>query len=70
MTEFNTGLPSVRQIQSLIKGQQAVEIKLITNDVLVGKIRWQDDRCFCLLNQAEASILVWWQAVVYIQPRP
>jgi host factor-I protein len=70
MTEFNTGLPSVRQIQSLIKGQQTVEIKLMTNDVLVGKIRWQDDHCLCLHSQAEEPTLIWWQAVVYIQPRP
>ncbi|MGL5807451.1 MAG: Hfq-related RNA-binding protein [Xenococcaceae cyanobacterium] len=42
MSEFNTGLPSVRQIQTLIKDQQEFELKLITDDIIVGKVIWQD----------------------------
>lgn len=69
MTEFNTGLPSTRQIQGLIKDKQEVELKLSTNDLLVGKILWQDTNCICLVDRENRSTLIWYQAVVYIKPK-
>lgn len=70
MAELETGLPSVRQIQNLIKDKQDVELKLITQDLLVGKIRWQDTDCLCLIDQYEQPTLVWRQAIVYLKPKP
>ncbi|MGL5034312.1 MAG: Hfq-related RNA-binding protein [Microcystaceae cyanobacterium] len=65
MAEFDTGLPSARQIQTWIKGQQNVEIKLSTGDVFVGKIRWQDPQCICLIEDSEQPILIWRQMISY-----
>jgi host factor-I protein len=67
MSDFNTGLPSVRQIQSYIKDRQEVEIKLSTDDLAIGKILWQDDNCICLLDHYEQSTLIWFQAIVYLK---
>ncbi len=69
MTQFNTGLPSIRQIQNLIKEKKEVEFKLITGDLLVGQILWQDDNCVCLLDQHKQPTLIWLMAIVYLKPK-
>ncbi len=63
------GLPSFRQVQSLIKDQSEVELKVATNDLLVGKIRWQDDVCICILDHYDQPTLIWKQAIVFIKPK-
>ncbi|NEP58260.1 MAG: RNA-binding protein hfq [Symploca sp. SIO2G7] len=68
MTELQTGLPSVRQIQSLIREGQEVELKLLTGDLLNGKLRWQDQHCLCLSTKEEQQIIVWLQAIAYVKP--
>lgn len=70
MAELETGLPSVRQIQNLIKDKQDVELKLLTQELLVGKIRWQDPDCLCLTDQYDQPTLVWRQAIAYLKPKP
>ncbi|MEZ2231434.1 RNA-binding protein hfq [Microcoleus sp.] len=67
MSEFETGLPSVRLIQNYIKDKQQIELKLVTNDLLVGKIFWQDNNCICVLDDSEKQILVSRQAIAYIK---
>jgi host factor-I protein len=69
MSEFDVGLPSVRQVQSFIKDKQEIEIKSIAGDLLAGKILWQDPHCICLLDRNEQQILVWRQALAYIKPK-
>jgi host factor-I protein len=69
MSKFDTGLPSVRQIQGYIKDQQAVEVKTITSDLLVGKLLWQDAQCLCLVDQYSHPTLVWRQAIVSLRPK-
>lgn len=69
MDALNTGLPSTRKIQSLIKEEQAVELKLLTNDILEGKIIWQDHDCLCLVDNSEQSTLIWRRALVYLKPK-
>jgi host factor-I protein len=69
-TELETGLPSVRQLQTLIKDNSEVEVKLITNDLLVGKLRWQDPHCLCLLDHYDQPTIIWKQAIVYVKPKP
>lgn len=69
MAEFDTGLPSVRQVQGFIKDKQEVELKLITDDLLVGKILWQDAYCICLIDHYEQPTLVWRQSLVYLKPK-
>ena len=68
MSQFDLGLPSVRQVQDLIKDQQEVELKLITNDLLVGRLIWQDSNCVCLSTPNNPSILIWRQALIYVKP--
>jgi host factor-I protein len=64
------GLPNFRQIQTLIKEQGEVEIKVTTNDLLVGKIRWQDEECLCLLDHYDQPTIIWKQAIVFLKPKP
>lgn len=69
MSELNTGLPSVRQIQGFVKDKQEVEVKLVTDDLLIGRIMWQDDDCLCLVDQYDQKTLVWRQALVYLKSK-
>lgn len=68
-SELETGLPSIRQIQDLIKEGNEVEIKLSTNDLLVGKLRWQDNHCICLLDHYDQPTIIWKQAIVFVKPK-
>ncbi len=69
MSEFDTGLPSVRIIQSYINDKKEVELKLVTDDLIVGRIVWQDINCFCLVDQYEQPTLVWRQSLVYLKQK-
>lgn len=68
-TELETGLPSIRQIQSLTREGAEVELKLVTGDLLTGKIRWQDPHCLCLIDHYDQPTIVWRQAIVFLKPR-
>ncbi len=68
-TELETNLPSVRQVQTLIKEGQEVEIKLSTEDLIVGRVRWQDPHCICVLNQYDQPTIIWRQAIVFLKPK-
>ncbi|MBW4519130.1 MAG: RNA chaperone Hfq [Scytolyngbya sp. HA4215-MV1] len=68
-TELETGLPSTRQIQNLIREGTEVELKLVTGDLLAGKVRWQDQNCVCLIDQYDQPTIVWRQAIVYLKPK-
>ncbi|WP_204102303.1 MULTISPECIES: RNA-binding protein hfq [Spirulina sp. CCY15215] len=64
MTEFDTGLPSIRQIQGFVRDKQNVEFKLITGDVLIGKVFWQDADCICIETES-GQVTFWRKAMVY-----
>jgi host factor-I protein len=68
MSDFDPGLPSIRQIQSFIKDKKEIEMKLLAGDRLVGKILWQDSNCICLLDSNQQQVLVWQHALAYIKP--
>lgn len=68
MTAFNTGLPSIRLVQHLIRDKKQVEIKLLTADAIVGQIRWQDDNCICIVDRNEQTYQLWRGAIAYIKP--
>jgi host factor-I protein len=67
--ELETGLPSFRQLQKLIQTGGEVELKLVTNDLLVGKVRWQDDLCICLMDHYDQQTIVWKQAIAFLKPK-
>jgi host factor-I protein len=69
MSEFDTGLPSIRQVQEYVKDKKEVEIKLSTDDLMVGRIIWQDQNCLCLVDHYENPALIWRQALVYLKPK-
>ncbi len=69
MSKFDSGLPSVRQVQLLIKEQTPVEVKLLTGDSLFGIIRWQDTDGLGLVDDSERSTIVRLPAIAYITPR-
>ncbi|URR34437.1 RNA-binding protein hfq [Thermosynechococcus sp. HN-54] len=67
--EFNTGLPSIRQVQTFIKDSTEVEVKLSTSDLVVGKVRWQDMNCLCVVDHYDQPTIIWKQAIVFIKPK-
>ena len=69
MSEFDISLPGIRQVQQLIQEKSEVELKLVTDDLLVGKIRWQDPDCMCLIDHYDQPTIVWRQAIVYLKPK-
>ncbi len=68
-SEFDAALPSIRQVQKLIKEATIVELKLMTGDLLTGKISWQDQNCLCLINENNQPTTVWRHAIAYIKAR-
>jgi host factor-I protein len=68
MAEFDTGTPSVRQIQGFIKDGNEVEIKLLTQDTLLGQLRWQDQYCVCISDQDGLPVMIWRHAIAYMKP--
>ena len=67
--EFDTSLPSIRQVQNLIKDKNAVEVKLMTGDVLAGTIAWQDPHCILLADSNGQKTTIWRQAIAYMKPQ-
>jgi host factor-I protein len=68
ITEFDTSLPSIRQVQTLIKEGASIQIKLLTGDLVTGKMIWQDVQCLCCVDEHNQQITVWKQAIAYIKP--
>lgn len=67
--EFDTALPSIRQVQTLIKEAIVVELKLLTGDTLTGKVSWQDQNCLSLLGENKQPTIIWRHAIAYIRPQ-
>ena len=67
MSELDVNLPSTRQTQGSIKDKIDVSIKLITGDVFVGKILWQDPNCLFFTDANERKTLISRHSIAYIQ---
>ncbi|MBF2013840.1 MAG: RNA-binding protein hfq [Rivularia sp. T60_A2020_040] len=67
LTEFDTSLPSIKQVQRLIKENTSVELKLITGDMIAGTVLWQDSQCFCVMEKDNQKTTVWKQAIAYLR---
>jgi host factor-I protein len=67
MSELDVNLPSTRQTQGSIKDKIDVSIKLITGDVFVGKILWQDPNCLFFTDANDRKTLISRHAIAYIQ---
>ncbi|MBR8836130.1 MAG: RNA chaperone Hfq [Stigonema ocellatum SAG 48.90 = DSM 106950] len=66
-TEFDISLPSIRYVQNLIKKATPTELKLLTGEIVTGKIIWQDQYCVCLVDENTQQITVWKQAIAYVK---
>ncbi|MGC1306686.1 MAG: RNA-binding protein hfq [Phormidesmis sp.] len=67
MNDFDTGLPSVRQVQALIRDQQTVEIKLTTGDTLAGAVSWQDINAICVKDTEGQTNILMRGAIAYVK---
>ena len=68
LTEFDTSLPSTKQFQTFIKQTQQLEVKLVTGDIISGRIVWQDHHCMLFIDSKDQKTTVWKQAIAYIRP--
>ncbi|MDB9372080.1 Hfq-related RNA-binding protein [Nodularia sphaerocarpa] len=68
-TEFDTSLPSIRQLQELIKQKAVIELKLVTGDLLTGKVFWQDHNCVCIVDDRNQQTTIWKQAIAYYKSK-
>ena len=68
-SDFDIASPSIKQVQTLIKDGKAVEVKLLSGDLLSGKLLWQDQTCMCLMDTSEQSITIWRQAIAFIKSK-
>lgn len=64
---LNTDLPSVRQIQTYIREKLTIEVKLLTGDVIVGTVFWQDSDCICLRDASEQPVMIFRPAIAFIR---
>ncbi len=69
-SELETGLPSVRHLQMLVRDKAHVRVMLTTGEELQGKIRWQDPHCLCLLADDQRTRLVWFHSLAYVEIIP
>jgi len=66
--QFDIGLPSIRQVQNWIKEKITVEFRLMTGDLITGRVFWQDHNCISVFNANNEQITVWRQAIAYMKP--
>jgi host factor-I protein len=64
--ELDTGLPSTKWLQGALRDKQSLEVKLVTGDVLMGTLRWQDPQCLCIDTDGQATV-VWRSAIAYLK---
>ena len=65
--QFDTGLPSIRQVQNLIREKTNVEVKLMTGDTLTGAVSWQDTNAICVKGEAGENTILMRGAIAYVK---
>jgi len=66
-TEFDISLPSIKQLQNWIKQTTTVEFKLLSGDLITGRVFWQDHNCVSILDGDGKQITVWKHAIAYMK---
>lgn len=64
---LDTSLPAIRKVQDYIREKHLVELKLLSGDVFVGKIIWQDPQGFMFKPNDTEEFLIWRHAVAYFK---
>ncbi len=65
--QFDTDLPSIRQVQAIIRDQEAVEIKVTTGDTLTGALAWQDANALCIKGTDGQDTILMRGAIAYVK---
>ena len=65
-TNFDTGIPSIGQVQMMIRDKKTVEAKLTTGDVITGNILWQDANAVCM-TAANQTVILMRGAIAYLK---
>ncbi|MBD2665065.1 hypothetical protein B6N60_04717 [Richelia sinica FACHB-800] len=68
-SEFDITLPSIRLVQKWIKEKATVEFKLMTGDLIIGKVFWQDHTCISVIDANNEQFTIWKQAIAYSKPQ-
>lgn len=66
-TPFDTELPSIRQVQAIIRDKKNVEIKLTTGDTLAGAVSWQDANAICVKDDSGQNTILMRGAIAYVK---
>lgn len=64
---FDTDLPSIRQVQTLIRDQKSVEIKVTTGDTVTGAVSWQDANAICIKSEDGQNTILMRGAIAYVK---
>ncbi|MEL7223862.1 MAG: RNA-binding protein hfq [Cyanobacteria bacterium P01_D01_bin.36] len=64
---FDTELPSIRQVQTIIRDKKNVEIKLMTGDTLAGAVNWQDANAICVKDSSGQDTILMRGAIAYVK---
>ncbi|MBE7381127.1 MAG: RNA chaperone Hfq [Leptolyngbya sp. SIO1E4] len=64
--EIETGLPSIRLLQTYLRDKRAIEVTLVTGDKIQGTLSWQDPLCLCLDADSQ-PILIWRSALAVVK---
>jgi len=64
---FDTELPSIRQVQSIIREKKTVEVKLMTGDILAGAVSWQDANAICVKDGSGQNTILMRGAIAYVK---
>ncbi|MGD1899966.1 MAG: RNA-binding protein hfq [Phormidesmis sp.] len=64
---FDVGLPSIRQVQNLIRDKKTVEVKLMTGDTLAGLVSWQDANAICVESSEGGNTILMRGAIAYVK---
>jgi host factor-I protein len=63
---LNTSLPSTRKMHSFIREKQEIQVKLLTGEVVTGRLLWLDEHCL-MIESGDEKMMVWVNAIAYIK---
>jgi host factor-I protein len=63
---LNTSLPSTRKMHSFIREKQEIQVKLLTGEVVTGRLLWLDEHCL-MIESGDEKMMVWVNAIAYVK---
>jgi hypothetical protein len=53
-------------MHSFIREKQEIQVKLLTGEVLTGRLLWLDEHCL-MIESGEDKMMVWVNAIAYVK---